>query len=280
MASIAGEGRSPTLTLSAAGIALVSARAASAAPRPRSSTGGWMPRARSRSSASVSLALRWAAPTRNRVRPPSGSRPRPAGGVVQALLDLAQGHGQRRQADLRPVVQVALDAAEPGGRLVHRAGPLLLQLAGALGRGRDAGLGIALGLQPRGAVLQRGVVGAAVAVGDGIAQHPGRQRRAAERDGRREHRVLRVRPCWPGSTGRWRRADSSRQITRPETDTRRDRCAARVYSSTAMARSATHGSSAGCAGARQAAGRRRSAPRRSPSPPRTPPRGIAAGVSP
>jgi hypothetical protein len=60
-----------------------------------------------------------------------------ADGLLQVLLYLAQRHGQRGQPDLSPVVQVALDPAQPGGRLVDRPGPPLLQFAGALGGGGD-----------------------------------------------------------------------------------------------------------------------------------------------
>ena len=140
-----------------------------------------MPRERSRSSASVSLAFSWAAPASARVR----SSP----GLLQALLDLAQGHGQRGQPDLGSVVQVTLDPAQPGGRLVDRAGPLFLQFAGALGGGGDPRLRIPLGLQPGGALLKRRVVDAPVPVGHGVAEHPGGQAQAAEPRRRTEQRA-------------------------------------------------------------------------------------------
>jgi hypothetical protein len=82
----------------------------------------------------------------------------------EVLLDLPQGHGQRGQPDLGPVVQVALEPAQPRGRGVDRAGPPLLEFAGALGDGE--------------AVLERDVVGAPV--GRGVAQHPGGQQHDAE----------------------------------------------------------------------------------------------------
>ena len=82
----------------------------------------------------------------------------PARGRREVLLDLPEGQGERGEADLGSVVQVALDPAQPGRRLVNRAGAPLLQFAGALGRGGDPRLRVALGLGPFGAVLQRGVV--------------------------------------------------------------------------------------------------------------------------
>ena len=112
----------------------------------------------------------------------------PAGPRFEVLLDLPDGHGQRGEADLRAVMQVALDPAEPGSRLVHRASSLFLQFAGALGRCGDPRLRVTLGFQPGGAVLQRGVVGTPVAVGDGVAEHPGGQRRSAQADHRAEKR--------------------------------------------------------------------------------------------
>ena len=111
-----------------------------------------------------------------------------AGRRFEVLLDLPEAHGERSEADLCSVMQVAFDPAEPGSRLVDRASALFLQFTGALGRGGDPRLRVTLGFQTGGAVLQRGVVGTPVAVGDGIAEHPGGQRRSAQADHRAEKR--------------------------------------------------------------------------------------------
>ncbi len=82
-----------------------------------------MPRARSRSSMMASLALRCAASTSSRAR----SRSAALTPDRQLLPGQAQLHRHRHHLGLRPVVQVALDPAQPGRRVVHRAGPALLQ---------------------------------------------------------------------------------------------------------------------------------------------------------
>ncbi len=112
----------------------------------------------------------------------------------QALLDLPEREGERGEPDLRSVVQIALDAAQPGGRLVDRAGPAFLQLAGALRRDGELRLRVSLRLQPSRPVLQGRVVGDPVSVGDGITKHPGRERDTAEQGGRGQDRRRRVRP--------------------------------------------------------------------------------------
>jgi hypothetical protein len=66
----------------------------------------------------------------------------------EVFLDLPEGHGGCGEPDLGPVMQVALDPAEPGSRLIDRAGALLLQSAGALGRGGDPLLRVTLGFEP------------------------------------------------------------------------------------------------------------------------------------
>jgi hypothetical protein len=82
----------------------------------------------------------------------------------QVLLDLAQGHGQRGQPDLGPVVQVTLDPTQPGRRPIDGPGARFLQLAGSLGHGET--------------VFERDVVGAPV--GHGVAQDPGGEHRGAQ----------------------------------------------------------------------------------------------------
>jgi hypothetical protein len=49
------------------------------------------------------------------------------GAVLEFLLRLPQVHGEGRQRCLRPVVQVPLDAAQPGGSVVDGPGTGLLQ---------------------------------------------------------------------------------------------------------------------------------------------------------
>ena len=108
VASMAAGGRSGRSTCRSTGTGQRAARAESAASSPRSArTAGWMPRTSSRSSVMARLASSWAWPTRAHGR-----------GVVlaalQALLGQAEVHGQRDEALLRAVVEVALDAAALG----------------------------------------------------------------------------------------------------------------------------------------------------------------------
>jgi hypothetical protein len=104
-------------------------------------------------------------------------------------------------------VQVALDPAQPGRRLVDHAGAPLLRLAGALG-----GLRVPFGFQSGGPLLERGVIGTPVAVGHRVAEHPRGQRRAAKPDGRGEQ-------CRPGVGGvRWSPAEDRRDVAEQADD--------------------------------------------------------------
>src|SRR5262249_12343720 len=160
--------------------------------------------------------------------------PRAAVGVtrrVEAFLDLAEGHGERGEPDLRAVVQVALDPAQPGGGLVDHAGAPLLQLAGALRGPRDPRLRVPFGFEPGGApgggeASARGGGGAHNATTPRGRGPPRRARPAAAKTAPRECAVG-AGPRRPPAA-----AAPTRQITRPAMETRRDRCAASVYSST------------------------------------------------
>ena len=61
-------------------------------------------------------------------------------GVVELLLGQAELHGHGHELRLGAVVQVPLDAAQPGRRVVHDARPALLEGADPLGA-RRAGAG-------------------------------------------------------------------------------------------------------------------------------------------
>ena len=166
---------------------------------------------------------------------------------VQVLLDLPQGHGQRGQPDLGPVVQVALDPAQPGRRLVDGPGPPVLQLAGPLRRRRRSGPARHARLRPgRCAPPAR----RSTRAGSGRpSSRPAPRRPGLSRRGRRPRR----RPFdeaggWAGAQRVMATAVATRQTTRPVTEIRRGRWAASVYSSTGMTTSVAVGSRARTAG--------------------------------
>ena len=102
------------------------ARARTAPSRPRSaSTGGWMPRTTERRSAIAALVASRASLTVRRAR---------LGVGVELRLGQAEAHRHRDQPRLRPVVQVALEPAQLGGRVVHRLGAAAGQGGHALAR--------------------------------------------------------------------------------------------------------------------------------------------------
>ena len=96
-----------------------SASAWTAPARPRSaSTGGWMPRTTVRRSASADVVT----------RAPRAAALRRLGVAGEHLLGHAEVHAERHEPGLGAVVQVALDAAQLGGRVVDRLCPRLRHL--------------------------------------------------------------------------------------------------------------------------------------------------------
>ena len=124
------------------GSAMSRASACTAPASPRSaSTGGWMPRTTARRSASAAPVV---------VAGLGDQLARGLGVAVEHLVGHAERHAERDQPGLRPVVQVALDAAQLGGGVVDGLGAghgqvddPLLQRLGVPGAEEATGPGVA-----------------------------------------------------------------------------------------------------------------------------------------
>ena len=230
---MAGEGRSVMATVRATGIALVparmpSGRAEAAVEHRRVDAAGEVPQ----------LGQRVLGVLVGRADQVEGAVI--AGRLLQVLLDLTQRHGQRGQPDLGPVVQVALDPAQPGGGLVDRAGA-----PSCSSRARSAAAAIRA-CASRSASAGRRVLRARRSRPAGSGRPP--NRRAPMRSASTPpspaaapNRAPAGCAPWAGDQRAMATAEPSRQTTSPAIETGRGRYAARVYSRTRMATSALVG---------------------------------------